>query len=62
MLAGGDCLLALSKVVLDAEEIVAVFELAVFGVQAPAADAGTQGDNHTICARFRHFDLGGHRI
>jgi hypothetical protein len=43
MLAGGDRLLALGKVILDAEEVIAVLELAVLGVEAPAADSGAQG-------------------
>ena len=45
--------------VLQAAPVVAVLELAVLGVQAPAADVRALGDDHALGALLRHHDLGG---
>ena len=44
---------------LHATPVVAVLELAVLGVQAPAADVRALGDDHALGALLRHHDLGG---
>ena len=45
--------------VLEAAPVVAVLELAVLGIEAPAADVRALGDDHALGALFRHLDLGG---
>jgi hypothetical protein len=45
VLASGDWLRAFGKEVFDAEEVVAVLQLAVQGVEAPAADAAANRDD-----------------
>src|SRR5262249_31092305 len=49
-------------VVIHAGDVVAVFERAVLRVEAPAADIGTLGDDHTLGTHIRHHDLRGHRV
>lgn len=48
--------------VLDTTQVVAVLELAVVGIQAPAADAGALRDDHALSTGLRHLDLSGHRV
>src|SRR6516164_10683723 len=45
--------------VVHSRHIVAVFELAVFRVKAPAADVRALGDDHALGARLWDLDLGG---
>ena len=59
VLAGRDRLLGPDDEVLQAAPVVAVLELAVLGVQAPAADVRALGDDHAFGALLRHHDLGG---
>ena len=50
-------------VILDAEEVVAVLELAVVGVERPAADSAALGDDDALgAATFGHRNLGGDRM
>ena len=47
---------------LEAAPVVAVLELAVLGVEAPAADVRALGDDDALGALLRHHDLGGDRV
>ena len=47
---------------MDAEQVVAVLELAALRVEAPAADVAALRDDHALGPRLRHLDLGGHRV
>ena len=62
VLAGGDGLVGGDDVVLDAEEVVAVLQPALVGVERPAADAAALGDDDAVGARLWHDDVGGHRV
>ncbi len=62
VLAGRDRLVGFGEVVLDAEEVVAVLELAVLDVERPATDRAALRDDHALGAAFRHVDLGRDRV
>jgi len=62
VLAGGDRLGAFGEGQFDAQEVVAMLELAVLGVQAPAIRAATLGDDDALGARFGNLEFSGHRI
>ena len=53
VLARGNRLVGGDEVVLDAEEVVAVLQLALVRVQRPAADAAALGDDHAGGAGLR---------
>ena len=62
MLSGWDGFPGSDHVVVDAQEVIAVFEAALMRVERPAAHQAALGDDDTGGARFRHGDVGGHRI
>ena len=62
MLARRQRAVRLDVEVIDAEQVVAVLELAALRVEAPAADVASLGDDHALGARLGHLNLGGHRV
>ena len=62
MLSGGEGLLGSDRIKLNAQEVVAVIELALVGIHAPAADAAALVDDHPGRAGLRHRDVGGYGV
>src|SRR4029077_19570402 len=62
MLARRDGLLGHGEEIVDAEEIVAIFELAFVAVEGPAAGLATLRDDHALGAAFGNRDLARDRV
>ncbi len=56
VIPGRDRLRRLDERHVDAEEVVAVLQLAALGVEAPAVDAAALGDDDALGAGLRHVD------